>query len=155
MFHEFSTTTTDMAVLQCVLGCSSAWLRTSSPCDVPFRYASGPIQRYRGTVARWLARLALLAWRAGTPMFVLWRHQFIRHPGSRTPACGPLDWPPPKQSKFIPENQSKTPVAHMHFGSSPGPRVAMVSMAKRRPSKQIQDEASIPNPRQSLLRGRL
>jgi len=28
------------------------------PCDVPFRYASGPIPRYRGTVARWPARLA-------------------------------------------------------------------------------------------------
>jgi hypothetical protein len=27
------------------------------PCDVPFRYASGPIPRYRGTVARWLAHL--------------------------------------------------------------------------------------------------
>ena len=27
------------------------------PCDVPFRYASGSIPRYRGTVARWHAHL--------------------------------------------------------------------------------------------------
>jgi hypothetical protein len=27
------------------------------PCDVPFRYASEPIPRYRGTVARWHAHL--------------------------------------------------------------------------------------------------
>src|SRR5210317_1829664 len=31
------------------------------PCDVPFRYASGPIPRYRGTVARWHAHLRGLA----------------------------------------------------------------------------------------------
>jgi hypothetical protein len=30
-------------------------------CDVPFRYASEPIPRYRGTVARWLAHLHGLA----------------------------------------------------------------------------------------------
>ncbi|MEE8316161.1 MAG: hypothetical protein V3R70_06385 [Syntrophobacteria bacterium] len=28
------------------------------PCDVLFKYASEPIPRYRGTVARWPARLA-------------------------------------------------------------------------------------------------
>jgi hypothetical protein len=27
------------------------------PCDVPFRYTSDPIPRYRGTVARWYAHL--------------------------------------------------------------------------------------------------
>ena len=27
------------------------------PCDVPFRYASGPIPRQRGTVARWQGHL--------------------------------------------------------------------------------------------------
>ena len=31
------------------------------PCDVPFRYASEPIPRYRGTVARWHAHLCGLA----------------------------------------------------------------------------------------------
>ena len=31
------------------------------PCDVPFRYASGPTPRYRGTVARWHAHLRGLA----------------------------------------------------------------------------------------------
>ncbi len=31
------------------------------PCDVPFRYASEPIPRYRGMVARWHAHLCGLA----------------------------------------------------------------------------------------------
>ncbi|MDH3557468.1 MAG: hypothetical protein OES18_16615 [Deltaproteobacteria bacterium] len=31
-----------MAVLPGVLGCSFDRLRTGSPCDVPFRYASEP-----------------------------------------------------------------------------------------------------------------
>ncbi len=31
------------------------------PCDVPFRYASEPIPRYRGTVARWHTHLRGLA----------------------------------------------------------------------------------------------
>jgi hypothetical protein len=31
------------------------------PCDVPLRYASEPIPRYRGTVARWHAHLRGLA----------------------------------------------------------------------------------------------
>jgi hypothetical protein len=31
------------------------------PCDVPFRYASGPIPRYRGMVARWHTHLHGLA----------------------------------------------------------------------------------------------
>ena len=55
------TATEDMAVLPGVLGCSFDRLpgtmpgtgRTGSPCDVPFRYASEPIPRDRGTVARW------------------------------------------------------------------------------------------------------
>ena len=36
-------------------GIWSSFLTSSGvgPCDVPFRYASEPIQRYRGTVARW------------------------------------------------------------------------------------------------------
>ena len=64
MFHELRpgvTPTTDMAVLPGVLGCSFGRLRTSAPCDVPFMYASGPIPRYRGTVARWHAHLHGLA----------------------------------------------------------------------------------------------
>ena len=42
-------------------GVPSTTLRTGSPCDVPFRYASEPIPRYRGTVARWHAHLRGLA----------------------------------------------------------------------------------------------
>jgi hypothetical protein len=38
-----------MAVLPGVLGCSFDRLRTGSPCDVPLRYASEPIPRYRET----------------------------------------------------------------------------------------------------------
>jgi hypothetical protein len=34
--------------------------RTSSPCDVPFSYASGPIPRYRETVARHAAQAPAL-----------------------------------------------------------------------------------------------
>ena len=49
IFHELPAATTDMAVFPGVLGCSFDRLRTGSPCDVPFRYASGPIPRYRGT----------------------------------------------------------------------------------------------------------
>jgi hypothetical protein len=47
------TATEDMAVLPGVLGCSFDRLRTGSLCDVPFRYVSEPIPRYRGTVTRW------------------------------------------------------------------------------------------------------
>ncbi len=61
MFHESPAVTADMAVLPGVLGCSFDKLRTSSPCDVPFRYASEPIPRYRGTVARLHAHLHVLA----------------------------------------------------------------------------------------------
>jgi len=43
MFHELLAATTDMAVLPGVLGCSFDRLRTGSPCDVPFRYASASI----------------------------------------------------------------------------------------------------------------
>ncbi|MGB6282711.1 MAG: hypothetical protein WBG91_21080 [Syntrophobacteria bacterium] len=50
-----------MAVLPDVLGCSFDRLRTGSPCDVPFRYASEPIPRYRGKATRWHARLRGLA----------------------------------------------------------------------------------------------
>jgi hypothetical protein len=49
------------AVLPGVLGCSFDRLRTGSPCDVPFRYASKPIPRCRGTVALWHAHLRGLA----------------------------------------------------------------------------------------------
>ena len=61
MFHDSLAATLDMAVLPGVLGCSFGRLRTSSPCDVPFRYASEPIPRYRGTVTRWHAHLHCLA----------------------------------------------------------------------------------------------
>jgi len=37
------TATTDMTVLPGVLGCSFDRLRTGSPCDVLFKYASDPI----------------------------------------------------------------------------------------------------------------
>jgi hypothetical protein len=43
IFHELPAATTDMAVLPGVLGCSFDGLRTGSPCDVPFRYASASI----------------------------------------------------------------------------------------------------------------
>ena len=49
MFHEWPTATTYMAVLPGVLGCR--------PLRLPFRYASGSIPRYRGTVVRWHAHL--------------------------------------------------------------------------------------------------
>jgi len=49
-----------MTVLPGVLGCSFDRLRTGSPCDVPFRYASVPIPRYRG-IAQWQAHLHGLA----------------------------------------------------------------------------------------------
>jgi hypothetical protein len=66
------TATADSAVLPGVLGSSfglaprdklgtSGTGRTGSPSDLPFRYASGPIPRYRGTVTRWHARLRDLA----------------------------------------------------------------------------------------------
>jgi hypothetical protein len=61
IFHESLAATTDMAVLPGVLGCSFDRLRTGSPCDVPFRYASKPIPRYRGTVAKWHDHLRVLA----------------------------------------------------------------------------------------------
>ena len=61
MFDESLATTKDMAVLPGVLGSSFGKLRTSLPCDVPFRYGSGPIPRHRGTVARWHAHLHGLA----------------------------------------------------------------------------------------------
>jgi hypothetical protein len=58
-----------MAVLPGVLGCSFDRLpatslgtgRTGGPCDVRFRYASEPIQRYRGTIAGWPNHLRSLA----------------------------------------------------------------------------------------------
>jgi hypothetical protein len=53
MFHETPATTADKGVL----GCSFDRLRTGSPCEVPFRYASKPIARYRGTVSRWYTHL--------------------------------------------------------------------------------------------------
>ncbi len=48
-FHESLAATLNMDVLSGVLGCSFDRLRTGSPCDVSFRYASEPIPRYRGT----------------------------------------------------------------------------------------------------------
>ncbi len=41
-FHEWPAATADMTVLTGVLGCSFDRLRTGSPCDVLFKYASGP-----------------------------------------------------------------------------------------------------------------
>ena len=79
-----------------VLGCSFDRLpettlgtgRTGSPCDVLFKYVSDPIPRYRGTVAWWPARLALLAWRAGTPISTVSRWRFVKHPGQRLKQAG-------------------------------------------------------------------
>ncbi len=45
IFHEWPAATADMTVLPGVLGCRT--LRRT------VQYASGPIPRYRGTVARW------------------------------------------------------------------------------------------------------
>jgi hypothetical protein len=42
IFHQLSAATADIGVLPGVLGCSFDRLRTGSPCDVPFRYASDP-----------------------------------------------------------------------------------------------------------------
>ena len=43
IFQESSAATTNMTVLPGVLGCSFGRLRTSSPCDVLFKYASASI----------------------------------------------------------------------------------------------------------------
>jgi hypothetical protein len=69
-----------MAVLPSVLGCSFDRLRTGSPCNVPFRYAS---DQSRGTVTRWRAHLSGLAtaihilsglevWKQGENPFIRW-----------------------------------------------------------------------------------
>jgi len=85
IFDESLAATLDMGALLSELEALRAGSQASSgvgSCDVPFRYASEPIPRYRGTVTRWPARLALLAWRAGTPIFKASREQFMKHPGS-------------------------------------------------------------------------
>jgi hypothetical protein len=51
-FHEWPAATADMTVLPVVLGCSFDRLRTGSPCDVLFKYASDPTPRYRGVARR-------------------------------------------------------------------------------------------------------
>jgi hypothetical protein len=66
MFHEWPTATTDMAVLPGVLGCSFDRLRTSSPCDVPFRYASD---------------LTPCGCPVAPPVFMVSLQQFTKHPG--------------------------------------------------------------------------
>ncbi|MDH3558759.1 MAG: hypothetical protein OEU80_14840 [Deltaproteobacteria bacterium] len=58
-----------MAVLPGVLRCSFDRLRTGSPCDVPFRYAS---DQSRGTAGRLPG---------GTPIFVVSRQQLMKYPG--------------------------------------------------------------------------
>ena len=70
------TAAADMAVLPGVLWCRL--LRRT----VQVRK---PIPRYRGTVTRWPARLALLAWRAwwraDTTIFAVSRQQFMKYLG--------------------------------------------------------------------------
>jgi hypothetical protein len=55
--------------------------RTSSPCDVPFRYGSGPPSC--GWPAARPPRLSEQArdGGAGTPIFTVSRQQFMKHPG--------------------------------------------------------------------------
>jgi hypothetical protein len=53
ILDESPAATKDMVVLPASSGVGS--------CDVQFRYASEPIPRYRGTVARWHAHLHALA----------------------------------------------------------------------------------------------
>ena len=62
------TTTTDMAVLPGVLGCSFDRLRTGSPCDV---LSSTPRTQSRG-----LAGLP-----GGTAIFAISRRQLVKYPG--------------------------------------------------------------------------
>ena len=64
-----------MAVLPGVLECSFDRLRTGSPCDVPFRYASEPAPC--GCPARGASACAA----RGTPIFVVSRQQFMKYPG--------------------------------------------------------------------------
>ncbi|MEE9120577.1 MAG: hypothetical protein V3U56_04740 [Syntrophobacteria bacterium] len=59
----------NMAVLPGVLGCSFGRLRTGSPCDVPFRYAS---DQSRGAAGRLPG---------GPTIFVVSRQQFMKYPG--------------------------------------------------------------------------
>jgi len=53
-----------------------------APCDVPFRYASGLIPRYRGMVARWHAHLHGLATAihetSGLDLHLLWNRKSCR-----------------------------------------------------------------------------
>jgi hypothetical protein len=84
IIHESLAATTDKAVLPGVLGCSFDRLRTGSPCDVPFWYASEPIPRYRGTVARGHAHLRGLATAiheisglGGASCFISWVFSFF------------------------------------------------------------------------------
>ena len=82
MLHELLAATTDMAVLPGVLGCSFDRLRTGSPCDVPFRYASEPTpcgcQVARPSNSRSLRSAQS---RKRVPSFVISRQQFMQHPG--------------------------------------------------------------------------
>jgi hypothetical protein len=71
-----------MAVLPGVLGCSFDRLRTGSPCDVPFRYASGPIP-CGCPVARPSSSRSLRSAqsRKRVPSFVILRQQFMKYAG--------------------------------------------------------------------------
>ena len=82
MFHELLAAITDMAVLPGVLGCSFDRLRTGSPCDVPFRYASEPTpcgcQVAQPSYSRSLRSAQS---RKRVPSFVVSRQQLMKYPG--------------------------------------------------------------------------
>ncbi|MEJ2235996.1 MAG: hypothetical protein P8X67_18990 [Syntrophobacterales bacterium] len=56
------------------------------PCDVPFRYASEPIPRYRGTSCQVASPSSSRSLRSAqsrkrVPSFVISRQQFMKYPG--------------------------------------------------------------------------
>jgi len=59
--HEPPAATADLAVLPGVLGSRLSRACRGEPCDVLNKYASGPVPRYRGMVARWHDHLHDLA----------------------------------------------------------------------------------------------
>ncbi|MDH3555287.1 MAG: hypothetical protein OES18_05480 [Deltaproteobacteria bacterium] len=71
-----------MAVLLGVLGCSFDRLRTGSPCDVPFRYASEPTPcGYPVARASSSRSLRSAQSRKRVPSCVVSRQRFMKHPG--------------------------------------------------------------------------
>ena len=69
------TATADMTVLPGVLGCSFDRLRTGSPCDVLFKYASAPIP------CGYPARGASACAARGTPIFTVSQRCLVKYAG--------------------------------------------------------------------------